>query len=283
MSIIIWIARIAVQALLGYLLPRLLIALGVPLDDWIVDVSSELLDINVGAGDAVWVATAIAFAILGAVEAKWRLAKKLYDNIAILHETPTKPTQIKKISQPATHVSTSTEIPTPIDDVVLRQTQKFQAAYMRLQELEARAANLEGIEKSIIETRQRIEERINNSEFVRGNNTLWRSRWTNQIAIDIDSHRDTCRALQQFMKDTLDVEEDLSELPNLKNDRTAHEDLPILERLPEAGWKLEYRRLYDRHLNVMQKLQQFKNRYAREIQQQRQTMKETKPPEDSGN
>jgi hypothetical protein len=69
---LLWLGRYAAQGLVAYLAPRLLVAAGVPLDDWIVQMGGYIAPTAVTTSpEAMFVATLALFIILSAVEARW--------------------------------------------------------------------------------------------------------------------------------------------------------------------------------------------------------------------
>jgi hypothetical protein len=76
MGLLFGIGRAAIQGLVAYITPRLLILLGVPLDRWIVAMSEYLTPAVANTDDAVLVAFLLSFVLLVIIEMRWQPAGK---------------------------------------------------------------------------------------------------------------------------------------------------------------------------------------------------------------
>lgn len=82
MRVIVWLFRAALAGLISWGFPRLLVAIGVPLDRWISAMAENILNIPLSLADAIWVATSITLLVLAVVEAKWAFGKRTVEKLS---------------------------------------------------------------------------------------------------------------------------------------------------------------------------------------------------------
>ncbi len=86
MKAIIWVLRFGVGGLISFATPRLLVAAGMPLDDWITAVGGKIPGLTLSPDEALWIAFFLILAILALIEARWRPAERIVERLR-----PTKP------------------------------------------------------------------------------------------------------------------------------------------------------------------------------------------------